>query len=122
MSKERTTSWPTTYQDIPSGAQKVTNMDPGSPMTSAKRSQWNPTSVPCKQSIEDRIFEDEIRDHGAMDLQYTEVIKAQRQNRSKSWVLASSENPCRDYIAVWDHLGTLGEKEATLLTLDIKSP
>ena len=73
---------------------------------------------------EDRILKDplleEMRDHGAMDLQYTEVIKAIRENRSKAWVQASSENPCRDYIAVWDRLGMLDEKDATLLTLDIK--
>ena len=53
-----------------------------------------------------------MRDQGAMDPQYMQVIKL--------WVLASSENPCRDYIAVWDHLGILNEKDATLLTLDIK--
>ena len=53
---------------------------------------------------EDRILKDplleEMRDHGAMDLQYTEVIKAIRENKSKAWVQASSENPCRYYIAV----------------------
>ena len=61
-----------------------------------------------------------MRDYGAIDLQYTEVIKALRENRSKAWVQASSQNPCKDYIAVWDHLGTLDEKDANLLTLDIK--
>ena len=35
-------------------------------------------------------------------------------------MLASSKNPCREYVAVWDRLGTLDEKDATLLTLDIK--
>ena len=72
----------------------------------------------------DRIYEDlllnEMRDQGAMDTQYTEVIQAIRQNKMKSWVLASSKNPCRDYIVVWDRLGTLDRKDATLLTLDIK--
>ena len=55
-----------------------------------------------------------------MDLQYTEVIKALRENRSKAWVQASSEIPCRDYVAVWNCLGTVEERDATLLTLDIK--
>ena len=61
-----------------------------------------------------------MRDQGAMDTQYTQVIQAIRQNQTKSWVLASSKNPCRDYIAVWDRLGILDGKDATLLTLDIK--
>ena len=38
----------------------------------------------------------------------------------KSWVLASNKNPCRDYVAVWDCLGMLDGKDATLLPLDIK--
>ena len=75
------------------------------------------------KKYEDRILKDllleEIWDSGAMDMQYTEVIKALRENKSKAWVQASSHNPCRDYIAVWDRLGTLDEKDATLLTLDI---
>ena len=49
-----------------------------------------------------------------------EVIKAIGQNKTKSWVLASSENPCRDYVIVWDRLGILNGKDTTLLTLDIK--
>ena len=55
-----------------------------------------------------------------MDPQYTHVIQAIRQNKKKSWVLALSENPCIDYIVVWDRLGILDDKDATLLTLDIK--
>ena len=60
-------------------------------------------AVRTVNKYEDRILEDplleEIRDHGAMDLQYTAVLQAIRENRNKAWVLASSENPCRDYVA-----------------------
>ena len=38
----------------------------------------------------------------------------------KAWVLATSDNPCRDYVSVWDRLGTLDNRDSTLLTLDIK--
>ena len=48
------------------------------------------------------------------------MILAIKQNQPKSWVLATSDNPCRDYISVWDRLGLLDGKNATLLTLDIK--
>ena len=81
-------------------------------------------AVQTVNKYKDRIFDDplldKMRDQGAMDTQYTEVIQAIQQNKTKSWVLASSENPCRDYMAVWDRLGTLDGKDATLLTLDIK--
>ena len=73
---------------------------------------------------EDSILKDllleEMQDSGAMDQQYTEVIKALQENRSKAWVQASNQNPCRDYITVLDRLGILDKKDATLLTLDIK--
>ena len=74
--------------------------------------------------FEDRIYEDPLLDHmhdqGAMDTQYTQMIQAIKENKQKSWVLATSDNPCRDYMSVWDRLGLLDEKDATLLTLDIK--
>ena len=63
---------------------------------------------------------DEMRDSGAVDEQYTAVIKAIREKRNKSWVQNSSNNPCKDYISVWDRLGTADENDLTLLTLDIK--
>ena len=62
----------------------------------------------------------EMRDCRAVDEQYTAVIKAIREKRSKSWVQNSSNNPCRDYISVWDRLGTADDNDSTLLTLDIK--
>ena len=61
-----------------------------------------------------------MRDSGAVDEQYTAVFKAIREKRSKSWVLNSSDNPCRDYISVWDRQGTTDDNDSTLLTLDIK--
>ena len=72
----------------------------------------------------DRITNDplleEMQDCGALDKQYTEVIKAIREKRSKSWVQNSSFNPCRDFISVWDRLGTVDDNDSTLLILDIK--
>ena len=72
----------------------------------------------------DRIKSDplleEMNDCGAVDEQYTEVIKAIREKRSKSWVQNSSYNPYRDFILVWDRLGTAEDNDLTLLTLDIK--
>ena len=72
----------------------------------------------------DRITNDpllkEMCDCGALDEQYKEVIKASRENRSKFWVQNSRYNPCRDFISVWDRLGTADDNDSTLLTLDIK--
>ena len=45
---------------------------------------------------------EEMRDAVAMDNQYTAVITALRENRSKAWVQGSNNNLCRDYIAIWD--------------------
>ena len=61
-----------------------------------------------------------MHDQGALDIQYSQVIQAIRENKPKSWVLATSDNPCRDYVSVWDRMGLRDEKDATLLTLDIK--
>ena len=55
-----------------------------------------------------------------MDTQYTSVVQAIREKQTKAWVLATSENPFRDYASVWDRLGTLDNRDSTLLTLDIK--
>ena len=72
----------------------------------------------------DRIESDplleEMRYSGVVDKQYTEVIKAIREKRRKSLVKNSIDNPCRDYISVWDRLGTADNNNSTLLTLDIK--
>ena len=72
----------------------------------------------------DRIASDplleEMRHSGAVDKQYTAVIKAITENICKIWVQNSSNNPCRDYISVWDRLGTADHNNLTLLTLDIK--
>ena len=74
--------------------------------------------------FENRIYEDPLLDHmrdqGALDTQYSQVIQAIRENKPKSWVLATSDNPCRDYVSVWDRMGLLDKKDITLLTLDIK--
>ena len=52
----------------------------------------------------DRIASDplleEMRDSGAVDKQYTAVIKALREKLNKFWVRNSRDNPCRDYISV----------------------
>ena len=61
-----------------------------------------------------------MRDSGAIDDQYSAVIKAVQENKSKTWVLNSSDNPCREYVSVWDRLGTADDNDSTLLTLDIK--
>ena len=61
-----------------------------------------------------------MRDSGAIDDQYTSVIKAIRDKRNIAWVLNSSDNPCREYVSVWDRLGTADDNDSTLLTLDIK--
>ena len=75
-------------------------------------------------NYQDRILSDplleEIRDAWAMDDQYTVVIKALWEERNKGWVQNSSDNPCTDYMDVWNHLGIVDNKDATLLTLDIK--
>ena len=63
---------------------------------------------------------EEMRDSGAIDEQYTSVIKAIRDKQNNTWVLNSSDNPCREYISVWDRLGTADDNDSTLLTLDIK--
>ena len=63
---------------------------------------------------------EEMRDSGAIDDQYSAVIKAIRDNRNKAWVLNSSDNPCREYVSVWDRLETADDNDSTLLTLDIK--
>ena len=72
----------------------------------------------------DRITNDplleEMRDSEAIDDQYTSVIKAIRDKRNKAWVLNYSDNPCREYVSVWDILGTADDNNSTLLTLDIK--
>ena len=73
------------------------------------------------QKVEDKILEDqlleEMQDSWAMDPQYIEVIKALQENRSKAQVQASNQNLCRDYIVVWDRLGTLDERDEILLTI-----
>ena len=71
-------------------------------------------AVQTVNRFEDRIYEDpllnEMRDQGAMDTQYTQVIQAIKENQPKSWVLATSDNPCRDYISVWNRLDFATEK------------
>ena len=82
------------------------------------------STVQTVNRFEDRIYEDtsldEMRNQGAIEIQYTQVIQAIKENQPKSWVLATSDNTCRDYVSVWDRLGLLDGKDATLLTLDIK--
>ena len=81
-------------------------------------------TVQTVNRYEERMYEDPLLDHmhdqGAMDTQYSQVIQAIRNKKQKVWVLATSDNPCRDYVSVWDHLGLLDKKDSTLLTLDIK--
>ena len=81
-------------------------------------------TVQIVNRYEERMYEDPLLDHmrdqGAMDTQYSQVIQAIRNKKQKAWVLATSDNPCRDYVSVWDHLGLLDKKDSTLLTLDIK--
>ena len=63
---------------------------------------------------------DHMRDQGDLDQQYTSVVQAIREKQTRAWVLATSDNPCREYASVWDRLGTLDNRDSTLLTLDIK--
>ena len=58
-----------------------------------------------------------MRDSGAIDDQYSAVIK---NKKNKARVLNSSAYPCREYVSVWDRLGTADDNNSTLLTLDIK--
>ena len=73
---------------------------------------------------EERMYKDPLLDHmrnqGALDQQYTSVVQAIREKQTRAWVLATSDNPCREYVSVWDRLGTLDNRDSTLLTLDIK--
>merc|ERR1711867_220020 len=75
-------------------------------------------------NFEERLKSDplleHIRDQGALDPQYSAVIRAIQEKRTKDWVLNSSENPCREFVSVWDRLGTLDTKDPTLLTLDVR--
>jgi len=50
---------------------------------------------------------------------YTAIIKALRE-KSQNDLIKMSENPCRNYISEWGHLGLFDYKDATLLTLDEK--
>ena len=61
-----------------------------------------------------------MRDSGAIDDQYSAVIKTIQEKKIKAWVLNSSDNPCREYVSVWDRLGTADANDSTLMTLDIK--
>ena len=55
-----------------------------------------------------------------MDETYTAVIKALREDKSKHDVLSLSENPCREYVGVWECFGLLYDRDDTLLTIDVK--
>ena len=70
--------------------------------------------------IDNNPLLESMRDSGAIDDQYSAVIKAMRDNRNKAWVLNSSDNPCREYVSVWDRLGTADDNDSNLLKLDIK--
>ena len=48
------------------------------------------------------------------------MVQAIREKQTKAWVQNTSDNPCREYASVWDRLGTLDNRDSTLLTLDIK--
>merc|ERR1712089_30118 len=61
-----------------------------------------------------------MRDQGALDTQYTSVVQAIKEKQTREWVMATSDNPCREYASVWDRLGTLDNRDSTLLTLDIR--
>ena len=82
------------------------------------------STVQSVNKYEERLHEDPLLDHmhdqGALDTQYTSVIQVNRDKQTKACVLATSDNPCRDYVSVWDRLGTLDNRDSTLLTLDIK--
>merc|ERR1712243_44329 len=84
----------------------------------------NISSVQSVNKYKERLRSDplleHIQDQGALDPQYTAVIQAIQEKRTKDWVLNTSENPCREFASVWDRLGTLDTKDPTLLTLDIR--
>merc|ERR1711867_862 len=76
------------------------------------------SSAQIVDKYEERLRSDplleHIRDQGALDPQYTVVIQAIQEKRTKEWVLNTSENPCREYASVWDRLGTLDTRDYTL--------
>ena len=80
-------------------------------------------NVQTVNRYKERMYKDSLLDHMcdqvAMDTQYTAVIHAITDKKPKAWILATSDNPCRDYVSVWDQLGILDNKDSTLLTLDI---
>ena len=82
------------------------------------------SSAQAVDRYEERLRSDplleHIRDQGALDHQYTAMVQAIQEKRTKDWVLNTSDNPCREYASVWERLGTLDTRDPTLLTLDIK--
>ena len=42
-----------------------------------------------------------------------------RKGLTKEQVLSTSENPCRDYVHVWDRLRVLDDRDSSLLTIDV---
>ena len=58
---------------------------------------------------------EEIRSSGSVDKGYTAIIKALREHRLKGEILSISENPCREYMSIWDRLGVLDDRDASLI-------
>ena len=81
-------------------------------------------SAQVLQRYEERILSDpmleEMRDAGSVDTTYTAVIKALRDNKSKTDILSTEDNPCRVFASVWECLAVLDNRDPSLVTLDIK--
>jgi len=72
----------------------------------------------AQRIYDDPLLED-LRDAGCLDKSYSSVIHALRTGVTKEMVLKTTENPCRAYLAVWERLGVLDERQDSLLTLDV---
>ena len=62
---------------------------------------------------------EEIRDAGSMDESYKVVIQALREGKTREDIKNSSNDPCREFLTVWDSLAVMDSKEDSLITMDI---
>ena len=62
-----------------------------------------------------------MRDAGSIDESYVAVISAIREGKTKKDISGlPTENHCRQYLKVWDHINVLDDKDSTLLTFDVR--
>ena len=75
--------------------------------------------------FEDRILSDPLlnnmRDAGSIDDSYVAAISTLREGKTKNDITAlPTDNLCRQYLKVWDHLNILSDKDSTLITFDVR--